>query len=140
MTEATQNRTTIISDEKLWMEQDAVDQLKNVAALSGVTRAVGLPDLHPGKMPVGIALETEGVIYPHLIGNDVGCGMGLFETNRRLKKYRQEHLVKKLNEIESLRDIPAENPFPGKCPIIDLGTIGGGNHFAEFQAVEEVCD
>ncbi|MDR1508240.1 MAG: RNA ligase RtcB family protein, partial [Synergistaceae bacterium] len=140
MTDPEQNRITVIADEKLWMEQDALDQLKNVAALPGVTRAVGLPDLHPGKIPVGIVLETQGVIYPHLIGNDVGCGMGLFETNRRVKKFRQEHFVKKLNEIESLRDIPADSPFPEKCPIIDLGTIGGGNHFAEFQLVEEVCD
>jgi release factor H-coupled RctB family protein len=140
MTEATQSRATIIADEKCWMEQDAMDQLENVAALPGAVRAVGLPDLHPGKIPVGIALETEGVIYPHLIGNDVGCGMGLFETNRRVKKYRQERFVKKLDEIDSLRDISAGNPFPENCPIMDLGTIGGGNHFAEFQAVEEVRD
>jgi len=135
-----QNKVTVIANEKCWIEQNGLDQLAAVAALPGVTRAVGLPDLHPGKTPVGVALETDGIIYPHLIGNDIGCGMGLFETNCRFKKYRQEKFVKHLGEIETLRDIKIENPFAEKSPILDLGTVGGGNHFAEFQVVEEVND
>ena len=133
-------KTTIIANEKCMIEQSAVDQLMGVAALPGVVCAVGLPDLHPGKTPVGVALETEGIIYPHLIGNDIGCGMGLFETNCRVKKYKQERFFKKLNDIQALRDIPIENPFPEQSPIGDLGTIGGGNHFAEFQRVEKIYD
>ncbi len=44
--------------------------------LEGMRLAVGFPDLHPGKgSPVGAAFVTEGVIYPHLIGGDIGCGM-----------------------------------------------------------------
>ena len=135
-----QNKVTVIADEKCWIEQTALDQLAVVAALPGVTRAVGLPDLHPGKTPVGVAVETENIIYPHLIGNDLGCGMGLFETNCRVKKYRQEKFVKRLGEIEALREVRIENPFSEESPILDLGTVGGGNHFAEFQTVEEVND
>jgi release factor H-coupled RctB family protein len=131
---------TIIANEKCWIEQPAVEQLKAVAALPGVIRTVGLPDLHPGKTPVGVAIETDGVVYPHIIGNDIGCGMGLFETNCRVKKFKQDRFFKKLNDIKSLRDLPAENPFPEPSPIPDLGTIGGGNHFAEFQAVEKIYD
>lgn len=133
-------KVTIIGNEKCWIEQPAVEQLKAVLSLPGVVRAVGLPDLHAGKTPVGVALETEGVVYPHLVGNDIGCGMGLFETGCRVKKYRQDRFFSRLNEIETLRNIEADNPFQEESPIADLGTIGGGNHFAEFQAVKSVCD
>jgi len=133
-------KISIIANEKCWIEQPAEAQLKTVAALPGVARAVGLPDLHPGRTPVGVAILTDGIIYPHLIGNDVGCGMGLFETGCRVKKFKKERVFKKLNDIESLRVIPIENPFPEESPIFDLGTVGGGNHFAEFQAVEKVYE
>lgn len=129
---------TIISNEKCWMEQTAINQLDQVAALPGVLRAVGLPDLHAGKSPIGIAVETEGRVYPHLIGNDIGCGMGLFSTGIGLRRYKQERFVTRLNHIRALEDLPTENPYPEESPIFDLGTIGGGNHFAEFQRLEEV--
>ena len=131
-------KLTIIKNEKCWMEHTAIRQLTDVSNLTGVTRAVGLPDLHAGKHPVGIAVETDGILYPHLIGNDIGCGMGLFETNCAIKKYKQDRFVTKLNHIRALEDLPCENPYPEESPIYDLGTIGGGNHFAEFQTVHEI--
>ncbi|MDR1481140.1 MAG: RNA ligase RtcB family protein [Synergistaceae bacterium] len=133
-------KITIIANEKCWIEQPAVRQLETVSSLPGVVRAVGLPDLHVGRSPVGVVLETEGIIYPHLVGNDIGCGMGLFETSCRVKKYRQDRFFSRLNEIEALRDVKTDNPFPEESPIIDLGTIGGGNHFAEFQSVRKIYD
>lgn len=133
-------KTSVIKNEKCWMEHTALTQLENVASLPGVIRAVGLPDLHAGKSPIGIAVETEGVFYPHLIGNDIGCGMGLFATNALLRKYKQERFLTRLNHIRALEDLPTTNPYPEESPIYDLGTIGGGNHFAEFQQVEKVYD
>ncbi|WP_227825619.1 RtcB family protein [Clostridioides sp. ZZV15-6383] len=46
--------------------------------LDGILRVVGLHDLHAGKIPVGLAVETRNIIYPHIIGNDIGCGITLF--------------------------------------------------------------
>lgn len=134
------NKTTLIANEKCWIEQTAKTQLDQVSALPGVVRAVALPDLHAGKSPVGIAAETDGILYPHLIGNDVGCGMSLFETPIVLRKYKQDKLVTRLSYIRELSDIPNDNPYPGESPIYDLGTIGGGNHFAEFQQVADIFD
>ena len=134
------NNFTLISNNKCWMESTALSQLSAVASLSGVTQAVGLPDLHAGKSPVGIAVEAQGILYPHLIGNDIGCGMSLFETHCPLRKYKQERFVQRLNNIRALEDIPVHNPYPEDCPISDFGTLGGGNHFAEFQAVEKIYD
>lgn len=133
-------KITIIKNYKCWMEHTAIEQLAGLGALPGVVRAVGLPDLHAGKIPVGVAIETEGIFYPHLIGNDIGCGMGLFETNCALRKFKPARFITRLNHIRALEDLPTANPYPEESPIYDLGTIGGGNHFVEFQQVHEILD
>lgn len=130
----------LISNQNNWIEQAAKDQLRGVSKLPGVMRTVGLPDLHPGKSPVGIAVLSQGRFYPHLIGNDIGCGMSLFDTGVKLKKFRQDKWVTRLNYVRELRDIKTSNPYDEECPFKDLGTIGSGNHFAEFQCVEKVYD
>lgn|GEM_PF-3665025 len=58
----------IITNNKNWIESIAIKQLESVSNYKGVIRAIGLPDLHPGKTPVGIAVITEEYIYPNLIG------------------------------------------------------------------------
>lgn len=129
-----------IGNEKIWVEQAALDQLAGVSRLPDVIRAVGMPDLHPGKSPVGLVVLTQGRLYPHLIGNDIGCGMGLFTTGVKLKKFRQDKWLTKLNYIRALADLRMENPYDEECPFQDLGTIGSGNHFIEFQCVENTLE
>lgn len=130
----------LIADDKIWIEQAAKDQLLGVSRLKDVKKTVGLPDLHAGKSPVGMGVLTSECIYPHLIGNDIGCGMGLFHTGVKPKKFRIEKVVTALNSIRSLSDIYIPNPYTEESPISDLGTIGGGNHFAEFQTIHEIMD
>ena len=72
----------LFASARSWIEGEAVRQLYAAANLTGVRHAAGFPDLHPGKgAPVGAAFVTEGVIYPHLIGGDIGCGMAFFKTD-----------------------------------------------------------
>lgn len=130
----------LISNQKNWVEQAAKDQLAGVSRLEGVVRAVGLPDLHPGKTPVGMAVLSDGRFYPHLIGNDIGCGMSLFATGVKARRFKLERSAVRLNSIRELGDLPTENPYGEPCPFRDFGTIGSGNHFAEFQCLEEACD
>lgn len=129
---------TILTNDKLWLEQNAIDQLKMVSCLPQVVRAVGLPDLHAGKFPVGMALLTDNLIYPHLIGGDIGCGMSFFDTNIPLRQYKGEKWQKRLEKLTGLADYQ-QDWYPDS-PIADLGTIGGGNHFAEFQQIETVIN
>ncbi len=128
----------IITNEKNWLESLAVDQLLAISNYPGVIQAIGLPDLHAGKYPVGIAVITEDYIYPHLIGNDIGCGMGLFNTGINNRKFKMKKWQNRLNNIRELGDIPVNNPYDELSPIYELGTIGGGNHFVEFQQVEKI--
>jgi len=136
----------LFASARSWIEGEALRQLYAAAKLEGMRLAVGFPDLHPGKgSPVGAAFVTEGFIYPHLIGGDIGCGMALFKTD-----LVQRDL--KLNRWAELR-FDLEHPWEGDAHEVlaaselestefdeALGTIGGGNHFAELQAVEEVVN
>ncbi len=135
---------TIISSEKNWLEQNAVNQLNQISTLPGVVHAVGLPDLHPGKTPVGAAIITDGTIYPHLVGNDIGCGMSMFMTDIEKRKVKIDRLVKKAENIGNFREIPLpedEDRNLSNSPLgASLGTIGGGNHFAELQETQTIFE
>lgn len=140
------SNVTLIASPESWMEGAALQQLETAAQLPGMVHAVGLPDLHPGKgIPVGAAFLTEGKVYPHLVGNDIGCGMGLWETNLLVRKFKLDKSVKKLHGFEEVWDgnsaarLEAAGLSPDLWPFA-LGTIGSGNHFAEFQAVKKVHD
>ena len=136
----------LFASARSWIEGEALRQLYASVKLEGMRLAVGFPDLHSGKgSPVGAAFVTEGLIYPHLIGGDIGCGMALFKTD-----LVQRDL--KLNRWAELR-FDLEHPWGGDAHEVlaaselestefdeALGTIGGGNHFAELQAVEEVVN
>jgi release factor H-coupled RctB family protein len=140
------SRVRLLASRKNWIEGEAVAQLRKTAALPGMRLAVGLPDLHPGRgHPVGAAFVTAGVFYPQLVGNDVGCGMSLWQTDLPRQKFKQDRYVKKLRDLESPwdGDMAAWLTRYGVEPTeadSSLGTIGGGNHFAEVQDWEEVRD
>ncbi len=146
MTTLTEIQVRLFASAQSWIEGEAVRQLYATTKLAGVRRAVGFPDLHPGKgTPVGAAFVTEGEIYPHVIGGDIGCGMALFATDlvrRDAKLDRWATLRFDLEHpwAESVSDFLAERRLDSTEFDSALGTIGGGNHFAELQAVEKVLD
>ncbi len=136
----------LIASEKTWVEGEAVRQLEETAKFRNMITAVGLPDIHPGKgTPIGAAFVSEGVVYPHLVGNDVGCGIGLWRAGITEKKFKPEKAARKLVGLddgwtEDPQGWLAAREVKEDMPVSALGTIGGGNHFAEFQAVDEVFD
>jgi release factor H-coupled RctB family protein len=142
----TETNVRLIASPQSWIEGEAVRQLYAGARLDGVRLAVGFPDLHAGRgAPVGAAFVTEEVLYPHLVGGDLGCGMALFRTNllrRELKLDRAVALRFNLEHPwdEFVGDFLAEQELESTEFDLALGTLGGGNHFAELQAVEAVLD
>ena len=128
-----------------WIEGAAVRQLETVAAMPGIRAVAGMPDLHPGKFgPVGCAILADR-IHPAFVGSDAGCGMALFALDTPVRKLRVDKAAERLRDIERPYDgdIASEIEAAGLAPSAfdgALGTIGGGNHFCELQAVEEVFD
>lgn len=128
-----------------WVDTRAQDQLQHVATWQGVTKIAAFPDLHPGKYgPVGCAVLADR-IYPQLIGNDIGCGMSLFQLDLPLRKFKVEKAVRRMRALgepvdyEQADRLEAINLSGDLFPNA-LGTIGGGNHFCEVQTLIEPLD
>jgi len=135
----------LIASPSNWIEGAAVRQLEKTASLPGMRLAVGLPDLHPGKgSPIGAAFAVEGYVYPALVGNDIGCGIGLWRTGLSARKLKREVWADRLRNLDNAWDgdarefLGARGIEPSGCEHC-LGTIGSGNHFAELQAVESIA-
>jgi len=146
MNTLTETNVRLFASAKSWIEGEALRQLYATSKLEGMRLAVGFPDLHPGKGgAVGAAFVAEGLIYPCLIGGDIGCGMALFKIDLvrrdvKLDRWAQvpfdlEHVwTNEIHEVLAMEELESTD-FDNS-----VGTLGGGNHFAELQAVEEVLD
>ena len=136
----------IIADSNTWIEGNAVAQLETTARLPHMLRVAGMPDLHAGRgYPVGAAFFSDRHFYPALIGNDIGCGMAFWQTNLRATKLKPAKLAKQLGNIDTPLDKDEQVDLLGDAVDmrqfsdgLAVGTIGGGNHFAELQTVDNV--
>lgn len=119
-----------------------------------------MPDVHAGRgCVIGFTSTTyQGKVNPHLVGNDIGCGMTLVKLGKIDINYK---------DLNDFVDLVAKNgtqsntPFGGflydfmkmrnmtisslRCGVDQdefqkitntLGTIGGGNHFIEIGKSE----
>ncbi|MDO6527212.1 RNA ligase RtcB family protein [Motilimonas sp. 1_MG-2023] len=139
---------SLIASKNTWIEGLAIQQLIKTAQLEGMQRVAGMPDLHPGRgYPIGAAFFTSNKIYPALVGNDIGCGMSLWQTSAKVSKVNLDKLAKKFTHVEQPLDDSWQSVIQSRKAAKNitingydhaLGTIGGGNHFAEFQAIDEI--
>lgn len=105
-----------------------------------------MPDLHKGdRFPIGCSVIASGV-YPTLIGSDIGCGISLYSLGATPSHLTPEKLASRLKGLDDpwdgntkkwlrLYGIEEESEFDAS-----LGTVGGGNHFAEILGVEQIVD
>src|SRR5580704_11783234 len=133
----------VFASSRSWIEGKATLQLEQVAELHGVRMVAAMPDLHPGKYgPVGCAILADQ-IHPQLVGSDIGCGMGLFQLDIAARKLRLDQLADRLHALDQPWDgdvggILTNAGLYATTFDASLGSIGGGNHFCEVQAIEEI--
>jgi tRNA-splicing ligase RtcB len=151
------------------LESNAIAQLKAVASLPWVAHHVAvMPDVHVGRgATVGSVIAMRGAVAPATVGVDIGCGMAAVKTS--LTARRLPDSLKKLRfDIEaqipvgraqyalpvwqdsSLQARTQEllgrfvdldqsvQPFQGRVHL-QLGTLGGGNHFIEVCLDSDDC-
>ncbi|WP_446214512.1 RNA ligase RtcB family protein [Micromonospora sp. IBSANI012] len=138
---------TVFASPTSWIESDAHAQCHQVAALDGMIHVAAMPDLHPGKgAPIGAAMAST-VLYPFLVGSDIGCGIAVFPI--QLKRAVPEKLAAQFPDLDrALRpeqdaDDPAWAVVEGDIPaghVEGLGTVGRGNHFVELARIETVFE
>jgi tRNA-splicing ligase RtcB len=143
------------------VEAEALKQIENTASMGFIFKHVAvMPDCHFGKgATVGTVIATRGAVIPAAVGVDIGCGMVAVKTP--LKREALAHPGQLRAEIE--RRIPMSagrnntRIFPTASPRIaqlealarrdyaaihsawklQLGTLGGGNHFIELATDED---
>lgn len=138
---------TVFASPSSWIESDAVAQCHQVAALDGMTHVAAMPDLHPGKgAPIGAAMAST-VLYPFLVGSDIGCGIAVFPIT--LKRAVPANLARRFPDLDRAldperdADDPAWSVVEGALPagyVDGLGTVGRGNHFVELARVASVFE
>lgn len=146
---------------KIWTdtaESGALDQAANLANLPFAFKHIALmPDTHQGfGMPIGGVLATKDVIVPSAVGVDIGCGMIAVKTSLFPAEITNSALNAVVDEIYaqiptgfSRRTDPDRwayrfaRPHIEQAPIVvreydrallQLGSLGSGNHFIEIQA------
>lgn len=73
----------------------------------------------------------------------MGCGIGLFRTSLPTGKAKRDKWAKRLKALEEPWEGDAKAWLAGHgleacADASALGTIGGGNHFAEMQCIEQI--
>ncbi|MCL2855523.1 MAG: RtcB family protein [Defluviitaleaceae bacterium] len=131
-------------------EEGALEQAKNIAALPFAHKHIALmADTHQGfGMPIGGVLAAVNAIIPNAVGVDIGCGVLACRTS--LTKIDKDTLKNIMGGVRRAvptgfnhRKQPMDiEPPPENASIVQqehksarkqVGTLGGGNHFIEFQ-------
>lgn len=143
---------------KVWgaeMDDSTMAQARNLANLPFAYRHVAImPDAHVGYgMPIGGVLAALGKIIPNAVGLDIGCGVCAWRTGIPAEEFLG-HRSAILNDVQrsvpqgfhwhrdsqrhrtdlfdSIPEIPLFSEQAHKIER-QAGTLGGGNHFIEFQ-------
>ena len=147
------------------VEEGCLDQAFHLSMLPfAMERIVLMPDTHQGfGMPIGGVLASKGMVIPNAVGVDIGCGIAFRRTN--LKASSLDELALKTCIEKVMRAVPqgfSHHKEKQPCRVLDefckyhqkerkhpvlwqeiargynqLGTLGGGNHFIEFQEDDE---
>jgi len=138
------------------LESTAREQAINLGRLPQIFRHVALmPDAHAGQgATIGSVFGCKDAIFPSAVGVDIGCGMCAIPTSVRAKKDITDRcgssIIRTIPvgfsahkepkewtgfDYESIdpdltKEIQEEAPYK-------LGTLGGGNHFIEWQYDED---
>ncbi len=138
---------SVFASSSSWIESESLAQCRQVAALDGMIHVAAMPDLHPGKgAPVGAAMAST-VLYPFLVGSDIGCGIAVFPIT--LKRAVPAKLAARFPDLDKAldqardADDPAWAVVEGDIPaghLDGLGTVGRGNHFVELARIGTVFE
>jgi release factor H-coupled RctB family protein len=139
-------RVHVFASSTSWLEEAALQQLTHLANRNGITAVAGMPDLHPGHHgPVGCAALAKGIVHADVIGTDIGCGMQFWSLDVAERSLNLDKLVQRFSALEGawagdcIAELEAAS-INTPAHAYTLGTIGGGNHFCEVQAIEEIVD
>ncbi len=141
------------------LPHDVTKSIERLREADDVRRLVVLPDVHLAKdVCVGAVIATKQLTYPAAVGSDIGCGMAAVAVNADRELIDDDGRAALLlaalyrlvpsNRHPARRDLPASladaalsggalEKLANRDGRVQLGTLGRGNHFLEFQADAE---
>lgn len=149
---------------KAWLaaplSEDVARAVRRSARAPDVQRVALMPDVHlAGDVCVGTVVATTELIYPGAVGGDIGCGIGAIAFDVTADALRDGAVAERLfgmlraavpihrqHEGNLSERVPAGALSDPRLETLrrregayQLGTLGRGNHFLEFQADDEGC-
>ena len=141
-------------------DREAQDLLRRIEQLDDLRQLVVLPDVHAASGScVGAVVATDSWVYPEAVGSDIGCGMAALRFAGEATPLADARIAARLlaglsaavpivsrrarDRVEALPlrpeflSAPELRAVAQKDGLAQLGTLGRGNHFVEFQADEE---
>jgi tRNA-splicing ligase RtcB len=136
--------------------------IDRLARTEDVRYVAVMPDVHLSHdVCTGMVVASKRRLYPHAVGNDIGCGMAAlrFQCEASILAHEQQaaRLLSGLYRVvpairhsrrtmkgrlpEVLSEKPLSEPALEKLKVrdarVEFATLGRGNHFIEFQVDEE---
>jgi tRNA-splicing ligase RtcB len=143
------------------MEKEVSAVVERLRRAPDVKHVAIMPDVHLAKeVTVGTVMATERLLYPQAVGGDIGCGMLAVALDARADRLADPMLAGRIlntlgrtvptmrrhrnaaarwpEELEAMRlSHPTLEAAARDEGRLQLGTLGGGNHFVELQTDEE---
>ncbi len=144
------------------LPSDVAIAIDRLARTDDVRHVAVMPDVHLShEVCTGTVVATKRLLYPHAVGNDIGCGMAAvrFQADAALLANEQaaaEVLAGLYRTVPSIRHSRAtvRNQLPEMLSVaplsdprleklksrdgrVEFATLGRGNHFIELQADDE---
>jgi tRNA-splicing ligase RtcB len=139
--------------------KDVAEAIGGLAQLDDVEQIAVMPDAHLAKdVCVGLAVGTRSHLYPAAVGSDIGCGMAAVRSTGTAELLADERSAARLlaglyHRVPAIKHRQSTMPvsLPGSLRVaplsharleklksrdgrVQLGTLGRGNHFLEFQS------
>lgn len=142
------------------LETPVARALERIRRFDDVQHVAVMPDVHLAKdVCVGTVIATKSLLYPAAVGGDIGCGMLAMAFDAEADAIREPTIAGKIlrllgERIPGLRrhrrhtlplpeylvsmtlSHPSLTALARDEGCMQLGTLGGGNHFVELQSDE----
>jgi len=148
--------TTWLTDP---LSKEVSQSVERLRRSDDVGQVALMPDVHLAReVCIGAVVATTELIYPSAVGGDIGCGMAALGFNAEASVIDDERSAAKIlsglyefvpaNKHRQPRDLPESLSISSisdsnlqrvakRDGRVQLGTLGRGNHFLEFQAEDD---
>lgn len=152
---------------RLWtcdpLDREVDKRLERLRKSEGISHVAVMPDVHvAGEFCIGTVVASTERVYPAAVGGDIGCGMAAMRFDGRAAEAigdprSAERILRALRRMvpvnrhspltmpPGLPDGLDEEPLSASSletrrsrdGVVQLGTLGRGNHFLELQADDQ---